>query len=106
MKALLSSFLLLPLLSCSNDAPAPTEQPGQGPVETMVMTAQCGCTLDSVGHCGNYIEVDGAFVEISNWKELGLGSMEWCAVKGPVAVMAAGEMQDGKFVASAINSGQ
>jgi hypothetical protein len=106
MKALLSTFLLLPLLSCSNDAPAPSEQPAQGAVETVVMTAQCGCTLDSVGHCGNYIEVDGAFVEIANWKELGLGNMEWCAVKGPVAVMAAGEMQDGKFVASAINSGQ
>lgn len=106
MKALLSTVLLLPLIACSSETAPPVEDPAQGGIETVVMTAQCGCTLESVGHCGNYIQVDGEFVEIANGAELGLGKMEWCAVKGPVAVMAAGELQDGKFVASALEQGQ
>lgn len=106
MKALLSTALLLPLLACSSETNPPAEGPAAGSTETAVMTVQCGCTLESVGRCGNYIQVDGEFVEIANGAELGLGKMEWCAVKGPVAVMAAGELQDGKFVASALEQGQ
>ena len=106
MKALLSTALLLPLLACSSETNPPAEGPAAGSTETAVMTVQCGCTLDSVGRCGNYIQVDGEFVEIANREEMGLGVMEWCSVKGPVAVMAAGEMSDGKFVLSALEQGQ
>ena len=51
--------------------------------------------------CGNYIEIEGAFVKIANSKELGLGGMEWCGKKG-VTAESSGELRDGKFFATTL----
>ncbi len=61
----------------------------------------CGCSIESVGHCGNYIEVAGDHYEIANSEEQGLGGMEWCGKAG-VTVVAEGEIEDGKFVAASL----
>lgn len=104
--------LALPVVACTAEvstppeSAAPTETPAATPAALTEHTAQCGCTLESVGHCGNYIQIDGEFVEIANWEEMGLGKMEWCAVKGPVTIQASGTMKDGSFVASAIEPGK
>ena len=61
-------------------------------------TVECGCRIDDVGRCGNYIEIDDQFVEIGNGSDLGLGVMEWCG-KGEQTCDAEGTLADGKFVA-------
>lgn len=67
-------------------------------VELAEHNVLCGCAVEGVGACGNYIEVNGNFVAIANWEEMGLGSMEWCGKQGMVAE-ASGEVKDGKFYA-------
>lgn len=62
----------------------------------------CGCSIESVGHCGDYVEIDGNYVEIANWEEMGLGPMEWCGQKG-VHAKTAGELKDGKFFATVLS---
>jgi hypothetical protein len=61
----------------------------------------CGCSIEGVGHCGNYVEIDGEYVELANWEALGLGPMEWCGQKG-VHAKTAGELKDGKFFATVL----
>jgi hypothetical protein len=68
-------------------------------------TVKCGCAVSSVGKCGNYIEIDGAFLEIANGADLGLGKMEWCGLDAQTAE-AAGSVTDGAFVASALTVGE
>ncbi|RMH03064.1 MAG: hypothetical protein D6702_07175 [Planctomycetota bacterium] len=106
-------LLLLPVLAlaCSGEEqPAPPEETGAAPAAEQaadqadaavpaaeVHKAICGHALEEVGHCGNYIEVDGKWVELSY---PGLGAMEYCSLgdKG-CEVKVAGEIKDGKFVA-------
>ena len=59
----------------------------------------CGCTLEAVGHCGEYARVDGEFVEITG--DLGLGSMPFCGQDGLRAEIE-GEVQDGEFQATSL----
>jgi hypothetical protein len=87
--------------SKSDDA---TEHTHQGAIQDMVVelatrNVSCGCALEKIGHCGNYIEIGSQYVEIANREELGLGAMEWCGKKG-VQAESAGEIKDGKFVAT------
>jgi hypothetical protein len=70
-------------------------------VELATRNVSCGCALEEVGHCGNYIEIKSAYVEIANGKDLGLGSMEWCGKSG-VQAESAGEIKSGKFVAATL----
>jgi hypothetical protein len=70
-------------------------------VELAMRNVSCGCALEAVGHCGNYVEIDSKFLEIANSKELGLGEMEWCGKEG-VQVETAGVIKDGKFVAASL----
>ncbi|MDH3196892.1 MAG: hypothetical protein OEO21_01495 [Candidatus Krumholzibacteria bacterium] len=70
-------------------------------VELATRNVSCGCVLEEVGHCGNYIEIGSQYVEIANWEELGLGGMEWCGKSG-VQAEAAGEIKDGAFVAATL----
>lgn len=49
---------------------------------------RCGCKIDTIQHCGNYAKIDGDWVEIANWKELGLGHMEWCAAPADLELSA------------------
>lgn len=84
--------------SSTGDAPA-TEQTAGQTVALASHTVKCGCIVDEVGTCGNYIEIGDEFVEIANRDELGLGVMEWCG-GGEHTAKAAGEIVDGEFVAS------
>ena len=61
----------------------------------------CGCSIDGVGSCGNYIALEGKFHKITNSKELGLGVMEWCK-RMDVKVFADGKLVDGNFQADFI----
>jgi hypothetical protein len=60
---------------------------------------RCGCALSEVGHCGNYIEVEGQFVELVLPEEKDLGDTPFCG-KEELVAQAEGELVDGKFVAT------
>ncbi len=60
-------------------------------------SVECGCALDEIGHCGEYIEVDGKFVELN--LPVDLGAMPFCGKSG-LQGLADGEVEDGVFVAS------
>jgi hypothetical protein len=70
-------------------------------VDMDTRNASCGCALEEVGHCGNYVQIDSKYVALANSEELGLGGMEWCG-KSDVKVETAGEVKDGKFIAASI----
>src|SRR5690606_33982230 len=64
-----------------------------------VHRVQCGCAIESVGKCSEWIEVDGEYVPLAG--DLGLGSMPFCRKEG-LRARVSGAMKDGKFVATAI----
>lgn len=70
-------------------------------VEQSEHTVSCGCKLDSIGQCGNYVDIDGNWMEIANGDTYGLGAMEWCSVPEAKAEVA-GAVDDGKFVATVL----
>ena len=70
-------------------------------VELAVRHASCGCALEEIGHCGNYVEIGSKYYEVANGPELGLGQMEWCGQSG-VKAKSEGVMANGKFVASTL----
>lgn len=115
---LLSLFVAAPLTlsGCTAEKPAepakPAEAPKSAPAidsdqapaadlvisEPAVHDVMCGCSIDGVGHCGNYIMIAGNYVPIVHPK---LGKMEWCAQKSKGAkIKTTGAMKDGKFVAT------
>lgn len=66
--------------------------------EVAVREAKCGCSIEGIGHCGNYILVEGQYVPLIHPK---LGKMEFCKQKAEgVKIKVAGLMKDGKYVAS------
>ena len=117
MRTLLCLLACLFLLACSSDteqsqsdvAADKIEQMEQSlavpdmVVELATRNVSCGCALEEVGHCGNYIEIDSRYVEIANSKELGLGKMEWCNKSG-VQAESSGEIKDGKFLAATLTT--
>jgi hypothetical protein len=70
-------------------------------VELATRNVSCGCALEEIGHCGNYIEIESQYVAIANGKDLGLGGMEWCGKSG-VRAESAGEIKNGEFVAATL----
>ncbi|MEZ5973729.1 MAG: hypothetical protein R3F17_05915 [Planctomycetota bacterium] len=80
---LLLSLLALPIACTQKAEPkaegtqtASTEPRKTGPIEGDY-TVNCGCKIDEIGHCGNYVLVEGHAYEIQG--DLGLGKMEWCS---------------------------
>lgn len=59
----------------------------------------CGCAIDGVGKCGNFVQVDGHYVPLAG--DVGLGKMAFCG-KGEKVAKVEGAMADGKFVATSI----
>ena len=113
MSKLLSLSLVLSLFAagCSsekpadpanNNEPAKNDAPAKkviGPTEheVAVRHAKCGCSIEGIGHCGNYIEVEGQYVPLIHES---LGKMEFCKQKDAgVDIKVAGQMVDGKYVA-------
>ena len=64
----------------------------------------CGCKVEAIGQCGNYVEIESQYVEIVNSEELGLGAMEWCKLSH-VTANVAGEVKDGVFVGTKLAVG-
>ena len=63
---------------------------------------KCGCAIEGVGECGNYVEVEGQYVELVLPTDLDLGKMPFCG-KDELTAQVTGEMQDDKFVATAFS---
>jgi hypothetical protein len=70
-------------------------------VELAVRNVSCGCKVEGIGECGNYVEIGSQYVEIANSEELGLGNMEWCKLSH-VTANVAGEVKDGMFVGTTL----
>ncbi|MFH0945089.1 MAG: hypothetical protein V2A76_07815 [Planctomycetota bacterium] len=93
-------FSALLLMGCGESSPTASSTSDPAPeaaAVTHVHDLACGCALEEVGKCGNYINIDGHFVELVG--DTGLGVMAFCkqdGLKGEVA----GEMKEGKFVAT------
>ena len=112
---LLSSASLLAFVACTADKPADPKPSAPNPAkaeapaaagrvvaEATQFDAKCGCSIDGVGHCGNFVKIDGRYVPILHPS---LGRMEWCANKDAGAkIEASGEIKDGKFVAKQIKT--
>lgn len=106
IRSLICSFaVVLPLAfgACTTDKdpePAKQQAPVQKPApvaEAVVHDVMCGCSIDGVGRCGNYILIDGKYVPMIHPT---LGKMEWCSRKEKGAkVETVGAMKDGKFIA-------
>jgi hypothetical protein len=54
----------------------------------------CGCKLEEVGHCGEYIQIQEHWVPLTG--ALGLGDMPFCGKDG-LKAQVAGEVKDGGF---------
>ncbi|MEO0663989.1 MAG: hypothetical protein AAFZ87_20855 [Planctomycetota bacterium] len=89
--ALVLSFLLA---ACGGSSSGSDESGGTGVEATTVAIPEgtyevrCGCRIEGIGHCGNYVKVDGDWLEIANGTELGLGHMEWCAAPADLVIEA------------------
>ena len=70
-------------------------------VELATRKVSCGCAIESIGACGNYVEIDGNFAYIANSTDFGLGSMEWCGKEG-VTAESSGELKGDQFYASTL----
>ncbi len=107
----LIALALLPIACTSEATTTGTAEvtSAAGPVADQVIPrtvhgVECGCAIESVGHCGNYVSLEGAYLEIA--KEgagAELGSMEWCGQSGVTAEVE-GEVKDGKFIATYIKT--
>lgn len=98
-------ILLLGACGQKSDAQPAAPQPAAPPVAMTqpittpeVHDAICGCKLQEVRRCGNYVELAGRHVELV-WPAL--GKMEYCkdGEKG-ARIEITGEMKDKKFVAA------
>lgn len=60
---------------------------------------RCGCKIEGIGTCGNYVADGEDWLEISNPDDHSLGRMEWCKVKPEIHVMGtvAGERTEDKI---------
>ena len=82
-------------VGCTTEEPVP-EAPVA--VEAQITKAMCGCSIEGIGVCGPYVEIDGEFVKLIHPS---LGVMQFCDHKEKgVEIEIAGEMKAGQFVAA------
>lgn len=77
--------------AASSALPAPS-------ADAVAHDLRCGCAIDAVGACGEYIDVDGKFVEL-RLPGAGLGDMPFCGKDG-LSARVDGAVEDGVFVAT------
>lgn len=73
--------------------------PGMEVVSATTHDVICGCALEEVGKCGEYIKVEDAFLPIKG--DLGLGPMPFCG-KEDLKAEVTGEVEGGEYVASSL----
>lgn len=73
-------------------------------VASGVHEVRCGCKIDGINHCGNYVDVGGTWVEIANPGDYQLGAMEWCAATEKVEATVAGSVQGDKITLSELTT--
>lgn len=95
--------LLLAVTACGGDsggeshAPAAVEPPaGEVAAVSGLHTVRCGCAIEEVRHCGNYVFVEGEPLELTG--DIGLGKMEFCG-QGDQQAQIEGMVADGVVVA-------
>ncbi len=96
MNKFLLLALALPLAACGSDSqPTANAAENTPAVEAEPMTIEasthnvkCGCVIESIGACGNYVEFDGEYAMIANSSDMDLGKMEWCGQEGVTAEVA------------------
>ena len=104
-KALIATALLsLLAIGCRSDKSevAPDQSlpaTGQQPVASAeIHDAMCGCSIEGIARCGNYIKIGGEFVVLEHPS---LGVMEFCRdKKNGARIKVTGSMVDGKYVAT------
>ncbi|MDF1798862.1 MAG: hypothetical protein P1V81_06775 [Planctomycetota bacterium] len=107
MKHLLLTALLFLPAACNSEtevASAVSAAPADQVIKRSVQSVECGCTIEGIMKCGNYLSLEGAYLPIA--KEgagADLGPMEWCGQPGSTAEVE-GNVEDGKFVASYIKT--
>ena len=99
MRTLLSALAIaaLGLASCTAD------NSSESTVQTEIagtLTVRCGCTVEGVGACGNYVEVGDKVLPLAG--EHGLGDHEFCGQESAQADIA-GHIAGGEFVATTVS---
>jgi hypothetical protein len=94
LKASLVAFVLLGAAACGDTTSSDSSAANASAkaVPAAMREVRCGCKIDGIGKCGNYVSVDGKWLEITNREERGLGVMEWCSADSKVEAEVAGEL--------------
>jgi hypothetical protein len=98
--ALLFAALLLFPIACADAGAGPGQQTAAAPVpsaQAAVHGLKCGCAIESVGKCGNFIEVEGRYLPLK--APIDLGPMAFCEQDG-LRARADGQVENGAFVAT------
>lgn len=84
--------LILPAVACSGTEtdPSASQSPMTVVLEESEHEVRCGCKIDGINRCGNYVDVAGEWKEISNREAMNLGKMEWCKETETVKATVAG----------------
>jgi len=97
MKTTMFATILLSLLATGCRSVDGGGDPGQSEPSAELLDAMCGCSIEGIGRCGNYIKMDGEFVVLVHPS---LGVMEFCKdKKNGAKVQVTGSMVEGKYVA-------
>jgi len=88
-----------PTAGAAPDTATRAAEPASAPVVEGAHSVRCGCSLEDVGTCGNYVEFEGAYVELAFPEDLDPGEMAFCGQDDLMAKVE-GEMSDGRFVVS------
>lgn len=96
LKPLLFTACALSVLACGganegDTSTSPADSAAAPKAQTVALEAgvrelRCGCKIEGVGMCGNYVAEGEDWLEISNPDDHGLGKMEWCRVPTTVKV--------------------
>ncbi len=89
---MLKSLIVTPLavllmVACGAGTETGEQAEGPVPLESATRELRCGCHIEGIGTCGNYVADGDDWLEISNPGDHNLGKMEWCRVKPEIHVM-------------------
>lgn len=107
MRQLLIALTLLPLYACGADTPESEALKSEAPPQTLAdvqpsasaseHAVTCGCVLEEVRHCSEWIDLEGEWVELE--LPLDLGSMPFCGKQG-LRAKVDGQVEGEAFVAT------